>query len=47
MLAYTARCEHCYGKGHEPDRARGLLREHASPDPANVLAGVTPQREDG
>lgn len=42
LLAYTARCEHCYAVRTEPDSAQGMLREHTSADPANILAGVTP-----
>ena len=50
LLAYTARCEHCHGKDAEPESAGALLREHASTDPANVLAGFGPadgRLEDG
>ena len=42
LLAYTARCEHCYGPRTEPDTAHGLLRDYAAADPADVLATVTP-----
>jgi hypothetical protein len=46
LLAYTARCEHCYAARTAPDSAQGLLREYTSRDPANILAAVTPERED-
>jgi hypothetical protein len=42
LLAYTARCEHCYGPRPEPDSAQSLLRDHAAADPANILAGFGP-----
>jgi hypothetical protein len=42
LLAYTARCEHCYGPRPELDSAQSILRDYAAADPANVLAGVTP-----
>jgi hypothetical protein len=44
LLAYTARCEHCYAVRTEPDSAQGILRDHAIADPANILAGITPER---
>lgn len=46
LLAYTARCEHCYGPRPEPDSAQSILREHAM-ETADVLAAVAPEREDG
>jgi hypothetical protein len=42
LLAYTARCEHCYGPRPEPDSARSILREYAIADPANILAEFIP-----
>lgn len=39
LLAYTARCEHCYARPAEPDNAQGLLRDYAA-DPSNILAGI-------
>lgn len=42
LLAYAARCEHCYGPRDEPDSGQGILRHSASPDPSNVLAGLIP-----
>jgi len=42
LLAYTARCEHCYAPRVEPDSAQDILRAYAAADPANVLAGLGP-----
>ena len=42
LLAYAARCEHCYGRRDEPDSGQGILRDHAVADPSNILAGVAP-----
>lgn len=47
LLAYTARCEHCYGPRPEPDSAQSILRDHAAADPANILAAFGPEDRDG
>ena len=50
LLAYTARCEHCYGRDAGPQSAGGILRRYASAECANLLAGFGPAhgpREDG
>lgn len=42
LLAYAARCEHCYGPRREPDSGQGIIRDHAVADPSNILAGLDP-----
>ncbi|WP_420127080.1 phosphotransferase [Longimicrobium sp.] len=41
LLAYTARCEHCYGPRTEPESAAGILRAYTTADPGNILAGLS------
>jgi hypothetical protein len=45
LLAYTARCEHCYGPRTEPDSAQSILRDHTATDPANILASFGPEAD--
>lgn len=45
LLAYTARCEHCYGARSEPDSAQGMLRQYASAMPNQLYGGHVNARD--
>ncbi len=37
LLAYTARCEHCYGDRSEAESAQGILRQYADADSVDLM----------